>query len=286
MPAVFCFIDDAQFELANFRRNAASDFSRAEFVYATSFAQAVDLLAGRRPLCFLLDLYGAKARADQVPDQQQIDFNSLINRIPEQADAAALGRGLSQAGREAGNLFLRRLYAQVESWQKVFLDAAELLGQSRAYGLTNLAAVRERFPWAAAVGYSRKALYADAAAASLAGMDGVLQKPQGADDESIARATRAAAPGLAQGLYRAVNRRLSNMITPLALKLSWGAGGTDLAEALGQALNRLSADQAEPGPVGGPEVGAVLAPELVLKGALSPWEKEAIFALRDWLASM
>ena len=35
------------------------------------------------------------------------------------------------------------------------------LGQGPAFGLDSLAKVREHQPWAAALGYSRKALYAD-----------------------------------------------------------------------------------------------------------------------------
>ena len=82
------------------------------------------------------------------------------------------------------------------------------------------------------MGYSRKALYADAAAASLAGMDGVLQKPQGTDDQAIAEATRRAAPELAEAAYRAVDRRLFLKAAPLAFTVCKKGREVDFIQSL------------------------------------------------------
>jgi hypothetical protein len=156
-------------------------------------------------MCFLLDIYGTDPEAAQPRIPAQADLAASLGHDCELAD---LYRGLGEAGGEAGNLFLRRLYAQVERWQRAFLLAANGLGQGRGYGLANLLAVRQRYPWAAALGYSRKALYADAVALSLAGCDGVLQKPQGANDAAIAQATQEAGPLLWRACQEAVDRRL------------------------------------------------------------------------------
>ncbi len=206
MDPVFCFIDDAGFELENFRQNAAPAFAGVEMVYAQSFEQAQAELAGRPPLCFLLDIYGGDPQAGAP---RVLPLPELEQALGRGLELEALYAGLEQGGAEAGNLFLRRLYGQVERWQRAFLLAAGELGQGRSYGLYNLAQVREHYPWAAALGYSRKALYADAVAMCLAGADGVLQKPQGADDAAIALATAQAAPGLLAACRQAARLRLA-----------------------------------------------------------------------------
>ncbi|MBI4800616.1 MAG: hypothetical protein HY794_18150 [Desulfarculus sp.] len=244
MPPVFCFIDDAQFELDNFAQNAAPAFERARFVYARTFDEARAGLAGEYPLCFLLDIYGAgpPVTAPRIPDPAELE-----QALGPAADLPSLYEGLEQAGPEAGNLYLRRLHGQVERWQRAFLQAAGGLGQGRAYGLHNLEQARLHYPHAAALGYSRKALYADAVAISLAGAEGLLQKPQGGDDQAIALATRQAAPGLAQAAYAAVNRRLSVQAAGLAARLSGPGGDPALAQALQGALASLHG-QGERGP--------------------------------------
>ena len=283
--AAFCFIDDAEFELANFRENAAFAFFRAEFVYAKTFEQAVDFLKGRRPVCFLLDLYGADPQKGPSVNSEIPDSSWLAGCLGPRAKIDDLFQGLDPAGEDAGNLFLRRLYAQVEKWQSVFQAAAGRLGQSRAYGLANLAAVRKEYPWAAAVGYSRKALYADAAAAGLAGVDGVLQKPQGADDQAIAEATRRAAPGLAGAVYRAVDRRLSLMIAPLVLKICQNGKQPDLTKAVCQGLALLSAHDNGPDSMDRQKILKALTPEAISGVSMDKREIQAISAMRSWLAS-
>jgi hypothetical protein len=176
-----------------------------EFVYAQTFVPARDALAGRVALCFLLDIYGTDP---QVNDPRVLPREELGAALGPESGLNELYQGLDQAGDEAGNLYLRRVYGQVERWQRAFLLAAERLGQGRGYGLHNLAEARRCYPWAAALGYSRKALYADAVALSLAGCDRLLQKPQGAGDAAIAQATRQAGPGLWLACRQAVDRRL------------------------------------------------------------------------------
>lgn len=281
MKSAFVFIDDARFELDNFREHAAPAFARAEFIYAQTFAEAMEQLDGRRPLCFLLDIYGSLDPDQPGEIMTQNDLGAALGPAP---DLSRLYQDLDQAPvGEAGNLFLRRVYAQVERWQRSFLAACEKMGQGRAYGLANLQAAREQHPQAAALGYSRKALYADAVALSQAGVDGLLQKPQGGDDELIAKATRAAAPDLAAACYAAVDRRLALLGGTLAARLCGEGASLILAEALEEGLRHLNG-----GLMGAPNQERADAYQALLElrledQGLAPAELALVLALREWL---
>ncbi len=279
--ALFCFIDDAAFELDNFRRHAAPAFARAEFVYAHTFAQAVEAMGGRRPVCFLLDLYGSDPELEpRLPAPEELEAV-----LAPPVAVAELYQGVESAAGEGGNLFLRRLYAQLQGWQAAFQAACEALGQGRAYGLANLAAAREHYPWAACLAYSRKALYADAVAVSAAGADGVLQKPQGADDAAIAQATRRRAPELARAAYAAVDRRLAHLCGVLGLRLLQEGRGMGLAQWLYEALDHLVPGREARPRYSRQEVAQALAGERLEDLGLTPAETGTVLALRRWLAA-
>lgn len=275
---VYCFIDDARFELDNFRANAAPAFAPIPVLYAQTYDQARAQLDGCVPLCFLLDIYGFDpAVIDPAPPPEE-ELGALAGGG---LDLSGLYQDLDQ-GPEGRNAFLRGLYAQVEAWQKAFLLAAEGLGQGRAYGLANLARARSEYPWAAALGYSRKALYADAMAMSGAGADGLLQKPQGEDERQIAEATRQGAPFLAQAARRAVAERLSRVLAPLGLRLSQEPGGDMIALAVLEALRLVS-----PAGLGAPvedagQVAATLARAAGHHPGLGELERGALEALAAW----
>lgn len=281
MKPAFVFIDDARFELDNFRDHAAPAFTRAEFTYAQTFEQAMVQLDGRRPLCFLLDIYGALGREQPAEIVSQDELKASLGPAEE---IASLYHGLDQASPdEAGNLFLRRVYAQVERWQRTFLAACGQMGQGRAYGLANLQAAREHHTQAAALGYSRKALYADAVALSRAGVDGLLQKPLGGDDAAIARATRDAAPELAAACYAAVDRRLVLLGGALAARLCGEGASLNLAEALEEAIRHL-----DHGLAGQPQQERAEAHQALLdlrleEMGLAPVDLALVLALREWL---
>jgi len=281
MKPAFVFIDDARFELDNFRAHAAPAFARAEFIYAQTFDEAMEQLDGRRPLCFLLDIYGTLGEGQPGEIISQRDLEASLG--PPEA-TASLYHDLDQVpGGEAGNLFLRRVYAQVECWQRTFLTACEQMGQGREYGLANLRAAREHHPQAAALGYSRKALYADAVAVSRAGADGLLQKPQGGGDEAIAKATRAAAPELAEACYTAVDHRLALLSGALATRLCGEGASLNLAEALEEAIRHLDS-----GLMGAPTQARAEAHQALLdlrleELGLTPAELSLVLALREWL---
>ncbi|ADK85430.1 hypothetical protein Deba_2065 [Desulfarculus baarsii DSM 2075] len=232
MKALFCFVDDAQFELDNFVENAAPAFGRAEFVCARTFAEAAEAIGSRVPVCFLLDILGGDSDfKPQLPTPQE-----MVKMLGKQPGVERLYAGVEKPTSAEANLLLRRVYAYVDRVQMAFRRAAGMMGQGRHYGLDNLAAAREAYPWAAALGYSRKALYADGVAMSMAGADGLLQKPQGEDDEAIALATRQLAPALARMVYGMVEGRLLRVAAPLALELQ-NDPDKDMA-ALGRAMSR------------------------------------------------
>ncbi|CAO0823686.1 hypothetical protein DFAR_3840007 [Desulfarculales bacterium] len=101
----------------------------------------------------------------------------------------------------------------------------------------------------AALGYSRKVLYADAMAMCQARAELVLQKPQGKDGQAIALAILEAVTA-----YAAVNQRLVRLAAALA-RLD-GTGGGRLA---GRALAELA-----------PAAGLGLA-DLALLAVLAAW---------------
>lgn len=276
---LFCFIDDADFELQTFRELAAPCFEGVEFVYATTFAQAKEALGKRRPHCFLLDLYGTDPALEtpRIPDQEELA--EVLGEPPtlEPVYHEELGQGT-----EMGNAFLRRLYTQVDRWQQSFLFAAGLLGQGLVYGLANLASVRAAYPWAAAVGYTRKSLFVDAVKACRAEIDGLLQKPQGPGGE-ITQATKLAAPDLAATSYRAVDGRLAQQVTLIALKLAREPDPKALVAALVEGLQHLGvAALGEPTrpPL---EVAGWLNERCREANRLTALEMESVLALADWL---
>lgn len=286
MKPLFCFIDDTRFERENFRAHALEGFARVEFVIADSFAQAREMIGDRLPMCFLLDIYGLAPEANVDPaDLRPPEPARLAEALGEAPSLESLYVDIALTA-EGANAFLRRVYAQVERWQRAFLLAAGGVGQSRAYGLYNLARAREHYPWAACLGYSRKALYLDAAAMVQDGAEGLLQKPQGADEAAIALATREEAPLLARRAYAALERRLGHQAAALSARLCRDGISLVLAEALEDGLRHLEA-----GPAGEPprcdrqEACQALAAFRYEDLNLPPQDLAVVLCLRQWLNS-
>jgi hypothetical protein len=280
MQPTFCFIDDADFELDNFQKNVAPAFKGIEFVYARDFDRALHKLSGRRCLCFLLDIYGTAAGggSGEFPAPE-----SLAPALGQGYAVESLYDDLQGKGSEKANQFLRRLYARVQAAQEAFGAAAGQLGQGPAFGLDSLAKVREHQPWAAALGYSRKALYADAAAMCMGGADGVLQKPQGADEAAIAKASHLAAPELAKAAFAAVDRRLAGMAGQVGLRLCWDGVSLSMAEALQQAVGQLTDREKRSPEARGKALEGLKAVRLD-DLEMDQGDVEVILALWDWLS--
>lgn len=280
MQPTFCFIDDADFELDNFQENLAPAFKGVEFVYARDFDRALNKLKDRRCLCFLLDIYGG------APGKEPGDLpspESLAPGLGQGFEVDSLYQDLTGEGGERANQFLRRLYARVRAAQEAFTAAAGQLGQSAAFGLHCLAQVREQQPWATALGYSRKALYADAAAMALGGADGVLQKPQGGDEAAIAKASREAAPEMAKAAFAAVDRRLAAMTGLVGLRLCQDGVSLPLVEALQATVGQLNGRDKRSAD-GRREALEKLKAVRLEELELDQRDTEVILALWDWLS--
>lgn len=280
MQPTFCFIDDADFELDNFQQNLAPAFKGVEFVYAQDFDRAQRKLEGRRCLCFLLDIYGA------VPGKGSDDLpapEALAKALGQGFEVDTLYQDLTGEGGERANQFLRRLHARVQAAQEAFGTAAEQLGQSASFGLNSLAQVRVHQPWAAALGYSRKALFADAAAMYLAGADGVVQKPQGKNEDAIAKASQEAAPELARAAFAAVDRRLAAFTGVVGLRLCQNGTSLPLVEALQAAMSQLNG-QGKRSAVARKEILEKLKSVRLKELELDQRDMEVILALWDWLS--
>lgn len=278
MSALFCFIDDSEFELENFQANAVKAYDRAEFVFATSFGEAAEQIGKRIPVCFLLDIFGGDPEAKpRLPKPAE-----TVKMMGKPPSVERLYSNVEKPSPKEANLLLRRIYAYVNRIQMAFSRAAGMLGQGRHYGLENLAKVRENYPWATAIGYSRKALYADAVAMSMAGADGVLQKPQGDDDDAIAMATRQMSLALARSAYEMIDRRLIATAAPLALSMFDDPGSN--SQLMGRALRVAVA--AMGGASEGIRYQAGRSLEEVLDAGVSPSLTATVaLAIAQWLTA-
>lgn len=278
MKALFCFIDDAEFELDNFVANAEPAFARAEFVYAKTFAEAEEAIGPRLPICFLLDIFGADPEVQpQLPKPQE-----MVKMLGKPPTVERLFEGVEKPSSREANLLLRRVYSYVDRLQMAFRRTAGMMGQGRHYGLDNLAAVRAKYPWATALGYSRKALYADGVAMCMAGADGLMQKPQGEDDDAIALATSQLAPALARAVYGKIDAKLTGVAAPMALELL--ADQDKKMVIMGRALSRAVVSIRRGNQTGRQAAGRGLEEAVV---ALGIEGQEAVVAsvMANWLLS-
>ncbi|MFP3927798.1 MAG: hypothetical protein ACLFUE_04375 [Desulfobacteraceae bacterium] len=208
MKPLICFIDDSDFEHALVREEIAPLSNGYEFVQAYTFGQAVDLLAGRRPALFLLDLWGADPDVESPSITPAAELRTKAEAIPS---LEWVYQGLDNFQGDSHNEYLKRLFTIVDGWRKLFEEACDRIGQNRKYGLANLRLARERYPGVPAVFYTRKSLITDAVAMIRAGCDGLFIKPTGSNDEDTRRLTRKYAPELLSDLETiAAGRPLSS----------------------------------------------------------------------------
>lgn len=202
---IFVFIDDASFELDNFAANVAPAGEGIEFIYASTYDQADDGLAGRPAHLFILDLFGTDPGVEGRAIPPQSEILKIINDLPDLDRVYDGGAGDDSA---LINEYLRNLFCIVQGWRTAFEFACESVGQNRQYGLSNLGRARADHPFGAAVAYTRKGLFPDAMACFSAGFDGLFNKPAGVDEAAIAANSRAEAPGLIRAWSEIVERRL------------------------------------------------------------------------------
>jgi hypothetical protein len=235
---IFVFLDDAFFELENFRNNIAPAAPEIEFVYDSTFEGAEQQLGDRPVHLFLLDLFGSDpaVTTPQIPSLG--DLERMVSDLPT-LDQVYEGLDLSDSGNI--NEYLRRLFAVVDGWRNVFTAACDGVGQNRNYGLTNLGLAMTKFPYAARAAYTRKALFADAAACFSAGFDGLFNKPPGRDDAGIAATSRGRAPDLVRAWGDLVDRRLVISAQARADGLEEAACGPTAESTAWRTLGRLLA---------------------------------------------
>ena len=234
MALTICFIDDSPFERDLFTR-VLGRTRNWDPVVAETFEQAREMLGERIPLLWLLDLWGNDPAGSARPKlMDPDDLERKAKRIP---GPGYVWDGLEDFSGDRPNEYLKRFYTIVSGWSGLFLEAARAADQTRAYGLHNLARVRERYPETAALAYTRKSQSADLAAFLKAGGDGVLLKPHGPDDRAILEATRDAAPELIHEAHRVLDRCLLNSLLRQSLVLG-NAEGAYLFSLAGALLGR------------------------------------------------
>jgi hypothetical protein len=235
---VFVFLDDAPFELEIFRDNIAPAAPDIEFVYDSTFDGVCEKLGGRPVHLFLLDLFGSdpEQKTPRIPSLAEI-----TEKVAVLPDLNQVYDGLDVSDPNNINEYLRRLFVVVDGWRNVFSTACDAVGQNRNYGLTNLALALTKYPHAARAAYTRKALFADAAACFSAGFDGLYNKPPGKDDAEIAANSRSQSEFLVKAWCELVDQSLVRSVRARADDLEAAAGGPTTESTAWRAWGRLLA---------------------------------------------
>ena len=199
MKPVICFIDDSGFEHDLVKYEIAPSAPDLEFVQAYTFAETEDLLAAGKPSLFLLDLWG---QDEDVGEPYLTPMDELKNKTADFPTIDQVYGGLDSFQGDINNEFLKRLFAIVDCWRKLFEDACDRIGQNSRYGLFNLRQARRMYPHIPAVFYTRKSLINDAVAMFKAGADGLFIKPTGYNDDDTRRLTREYAPRFLKDLRK------------------------------------------------------------------------------------
>ena len=199
MKPVICFIDDSGFEHDLVKYEISPSAPDLEFVQAYTFAEAKNLLAAKTPSLFLLDLWG---QDEDVVDPYLTPMDELKKKTADFPTIGQVYGGLDSFQGDINNEFLKRLFAIVDCWRKLFEEVCGRIGQNSRYGLFNLRQTRLHYPQIPAVFYTRKSLINDAAAMFKAGADGLFIKPTGYNDDETRRLTREYAPRLLNDLRK------------------------------------------------------------------------------------
>ena len=208
MKPIICFIDDSDFEHDLVRNEIASAAPDLEFLQCYTYDEARDMLRGRIPVLFLLDLWGQDM---DVKKPYLTPKEELEKRVSQFNTLDMVYDGLENFPGDRTNEFLKRLFIIVDSWRNLFEEVCDRIGQNGKYGLGNLRQVRKDYPGVPAVFYTRKSLINDAVAMFKAGADGLMIKPTGKDDTETRLLTREKAPKLIEELSLIVDSKMDQM---------------------------------------------------------------------------
>jgi len=228
MPPVFCFIDDSAFELDVFQRCIVPAATHVEFVLGSTYDQVRTVLKERYPAAFILDLYG---RDPELPASSLPTRRELETEIAQIPSLDQVYQNLNDFAGDKVNEYLKRLFHVADAWRQLFSRVFQKAGQNIRYGLGNLARVRQEYPAAAAVAYTRKSMIYDAVEALAHGVEGLSLKPDGPTDEDIYRVTTLAAPALIQQWSSLAFRRAAGYLSRMKLAL-YEAGLMEEAQRL------------------------------------------------------
>jgi len=195
---VYCFIDDSPFELKLFSDVIETRFPGIHFLYAGTYDECHRLLDEQNlyPSLFILDLYGREGIQGDVCIPRKELLEARIDEIPNLNVAYdGLEKHNSDKNLQA-NEFLKRLFSILNEWRNLFADQCASLDQGSRFGINNLQSVRQDYPTATAVMYTRKGLFTDAVILSRHNCDGIFIKPPGATDTDIYAETEKQAESL------------------------------------------------------------------------------------------
>lgn len=216
---VYCFIDDSPFEIKLFRDVFEPLTPAIQFICAHTFGDCQKQLDQQNlyPSLFILDLYGREGKSADVTIPARDTLATQVDRIPDISSIFSDLESFSGDKDLQVNEFLKRLFAIVNIWRNIFSAHCTDLDQGRSYGLNNLKQVRDKYPFAAAVIYTRKGLFSDAVEIFHYECDGIFSKPMGSSDEEIYTETRSLAHNLMDTWHESVKRRLARVLEKSAM---------------------------------------------------------------------
>ncbi len=241
---VYCFIDDSPFELELFRDVIETRFPGIQFVYANTYDECHSQLDEQKlyPSLFILDLYGREGLQENVCIPQKELLEARIDKIPNLNVAYdGLDKYSSDKNLQA-NEFLKCLFSILNEWRNLFSEHCVSLDQGSRFGINNLLSVRQNYPSATAVMYTRKGLFTDAVILSRHNCDGIFIKPHGTTDADIYAETGKQAENLMDNWNECVRNSYSLFLQKLNTQEK---ASHKLAEVLSRDKHLVATDEEE-----------------------------------------
>ena len=211
---VYCFIDDSPIEIRLFRDIFEPITPEIHFIYASTFRDCHRQLAQQNlyPSLFILDLYGREGKRTGVRMPTRDLIAAQLHSIPD-IDGVFSGLDSFSGDKDLQvNEYLKRLFSIVNIWRNIFTEQCAYLDQGRSYGVNNLQQASELYPFASAVMYTRKGLFADAVDVMRYECDGIFIKPMGISDDDIYTETKSQSNHLLDAWHESVRNRYVHVL--------------------------------------------------------------------------